>query len=455
MPLPPPLLALPFSASRSGASAPDTRDLKIVIAGSSLAADWPTLLSTQLTAAGKTNTVVNVGHGSYTIKHAGGLGKLIDQIAAEVDPQYDASKACILCLEGVTNDLYYGATSAQAYQYVKDYLDSLASTGWYVIFTTPTKRNNAGTPASFEADRLTFLGLVDADPTFGGRVDAICDLGRDSRMSSTADLYWYNADLVHYTSYSKGLYASLMASSIRTILPSIADEASLLPYPDPWLARATGLLNGSAAAPSNGDAIASWTPKCTISASGAYAQGTGANRPTYDATNTCLDTAASHRLLSTNPFATTTRYTFGARVKFTATGAHLYSLHNQGTSDVRFYANEGAGTYCAYAYDTVTGSLKSLGAGTFSDGEWHTIIVVCDGTDAGHKIYVDGVEEATTTYLAFNGNPSGVGNAVHYLFGSSGSDGATGKTKAIFKSPVPMNAAEIARLKTFLEALCR
>lgn len=450
MPLPPPLLALPFSASRSGAAAPDTRDLNIVVVGSSLAADWPAWMSSALTAGGKTNTVTNNGHGSYTIKHAGGSGKLIDLVATEVDALHNPAQANVLYLEGTTNDLYFGATGAQAYQYVKDYLDALATRWDYVVFCTPTPRNNVGTPVGFETERQALLTAVAGDPTFGGRVDAIVDFGNETRMSSTADAYWYNADMVHYTAYAKGLLASAVLTAIRSLLPAVSYSVAHAPYPCPWLTASSGLLNGSAAAPANGDGIASWTPKLAIETTGAYAQGTAGNRPTYDAANTALDVAADDRLVSASAFGTTTRYTLAFRAKLTAAG--LFSLHNA-TSDVRLYTSEGAGTYSLYSYDGGTGSLRESPASTFNDSAWHTFVAVCDGTHAGHKLYVDGSEVTLGTYSTFNGNPSAIGSAVHYLFGSSGSDGVTGKIKAVFKSPVPVNATERAALDAALSAL--
>lgn len=427
----------------------DTREPKIVVVGSSLAGGWPATMNSQLTAAGKTNTVVNHGHGSYSIKHAGGPGTLFGLVATEVDPELDASKACVLSLEGVTNDLYYGATAAQCVQYVKDYIDELAGVWPYVVLTTPTPRTNPGTPPGFESERQDFIAAVNSDPTFGGRVHAICALGSDSRMADTTNDFYYNADLVHYSDMGKGLYASLMLDQIRALLPAVNDSACLLPYPCPWLARDAGLLNGSGAAPSNGDAIASWTPVLAIESTGAYAQATAGNRPTYDAANTALDVAADDRLVSASSFGTYTRHTIGFRAKFSAAGG-LLSMHNAG-ADVRVYTDQGEGTFALYSSDGTNHSVKTASAGTFAN-DWHTYVIVCDGTHAGHKLYVDGVEVGLTTYIAYNGNPVGAGNAVHYLFGSSGSNGVTGKIKSFFRSPVPFDSSQLARLRTFLES---
>jgi hypothetical protein len=137
------------------------------------------------------------------------------------------------------------------------------------------------------------------------------------------------------------------------------------------------------------------------------------------------------------------------RAKFSAAGG-LLSMHNAG-ADVRVYTDQGEGTFALYSSDGTNHSVKTASAGTFAN-DWHTYVIVCDGTHAGHKLYVDGVEVGLTTYIAYNGNPVGAGNAVHYLFGSSGSNGVTGKIKSFFRSPVPFDSSQLARLRTFLES---
>lgn len=445
---------LQYASARGGAGvAPDTRDLKVVCAGNSLtvgygtATPWPDMLDDQLNAGGKTTTVVNAGHSGE------GTDQLATRVATEIDTEYDDTKACVLVLQEVLNDLAWDSTTAAtAYQHVIDYVDALADSGWYVIVLTPTPAQGAGMSGTYETRRQDFLALVAADPTFSGRVDAIVDTGNDPRLADPTNAYWYNADLIHFHTRTNGLVAADVILTIRSLLPAVAASIAHAPYPCPVLDAASGLQDAGGAWPDNAETIATWVPLVSVEATGNFVQATDANRPTYDAASESVSLTTSQRLASGSAITTSTHYTFAGRVKLTTTG-NLMLHTGTGSTDVRFYTDEGTGTFALYAYDGSHGSLKTMPAGTLSDDAWHTFVVVCDGTDGSHRLYVDGSEVTLSTYSGWNGDPHAAGTGTLSLFGTGGSNGVAGKVKAVVKSPVPVNAAERAALEAALSAL--
>lgn len=431
----------------------DTRDLKVVCLGNSLtvgygtATPWPTMLGSQLSAGGKTTTVVNAGHSGEDTE------TLATRVAAEVDTEYDASKACVLVLQEVLNDLAWDSTTAaDAYQHVIDLGDTLADAGWYVIVLTPTPAQGAGMSGTYETRRQAFLALVASDPTFSGRVDAIVDTGNDSRLSDPTNSYWYNADLIHYHTRTNGLVASQVILAIRSLLPAVTASVAHAPYPCPVLVSSSGLKDAGGAFPDNAETIATWVPLVEVEDSGDFVQATDANRPTYDSASESVSLTTSQRMASANAITTSTHYTLAGRVKLTTKG-NLMLHTGTGSTDVRFYTDEGSGTFGLYAYDGSHGSLKTIPNDTLSDDVWHTFVVVCDGTDASHKLYVDGSEVTLSTYSTWNTDPHAAGTGTLSLFGTGGNNGVAGKIKAIVKSPIPVNAAERAALEEALSAL--
>jgi hypothetical protein len=106
-----------------------------------------------------------------------------------------------------------------------------------------------------------------------------------------------------------------------------------------------------------------------------------------------------------------------------------------------------------YAYDGTHGSLKTMPAGTLLDDAWHYFVVVCDATDASHKLYVDGVEVSLSTYLIWNTDPNAQGTGTLNIFGTGAGNGVVGNARCIVKTPVPVNATERADLEASLAAL--
>jgi lysophospholipase L1-like esterase len=435
-----------------GAAAPDTRDLKIVCVGNSLTVGfgtshpYPDLLEAQLLAGGKTVTVVNLGHSGETTV------QLQARIAAEVDPEYDPSKACVLVLwEGLNAMRTTALPAADAAQQYSDYIDALADDGWYVIIVTATPSTGAGTSGTYEARRLAFNAILTGDPTLGGRANALADVGGDARLQDSTSGYWYNADAIHFQDKTNGVVASKVIAAIRSIFTSIAVSPAHVPYPLPVLLSTSGLQDAGGAAPDDGENIATWVPLVTADAFN-MVQGTDANRPSYDLATESVALTADERLASSVAVGSSTRYTFAGLVKLSAGGNVM--LHTaSGSTDVRFYANEGPGTFAMYAYDGTHGSLKTMPAGTLLDDAWHYFVVVCDATDASHKLYVDGVEVSLSTYLIWNTDPNAQGTGTLNIFGTGAGNGVVGNVRCIVKSPVPVNATERADLEASLAAL--
>lgn len=434
-------------------AAPDTRDLKIVCVGNSLTVGfgttypYPDILSAQLNAGGKTTTVVNAGHNGE------GTDQLATRVATEIDTEHDASRACVLVLQEVLNDLAWDSTTAAtAYQHVIDYVDALADSGWYVIVLTPTPAQGAGMSGTYETRRQDFLALVAADPTFSGRVDAIVDTGNDPRLADPTNAYWYNADAIHFKDVSNGVVAALAIAAIRSILPAVSGSIAHVPYPCPVLDARSGLQDAGGAAPDDGENVATWVPLVSVEATGNFVQATDANRPSYNLANVAVDLSVDERMSASATTFTSTRYTLAGRVKLTTTG-NLMSHIGTAATDVRFYTSEGPGTHSLYAHDGTNGSLKTMPAGTLSDDAWHTFVAVCDATDASHKLYVDGSLVSTSTYLTWNTNPNASGVGTLQIFGTGAGNGVAGKVKALVKSLVPVNATERAALEAALSAL--
>lgn len=439
-------------------------DANIVCVGSSLTHSafgvysYPAMMQAQLLAGGDILAATsNQGHDGWTINTGLPGGRLTSLIAADIQPLWNGAKQNILILEGTTNDMYLGATGAQAYQAVIDYVDLLQTIPgqrWKVVFVTPTPRNDVGTPVTFPADRAALLALIGIDPTFGGRVDAICNQGTDPRLQNTADTKYYQPDLVHYTEITNGIFSANVISSLRGLDPAFVMRPSYFPLPDPYLSADSGALNAGGLPAAEGERVATWQPVYQRT-SGDFTQAVNGLRPIYRAAGLAggpsLESDPNTNLDSANSFVAWTGYTFAARIDASAAGFVI--TQDSASVGLRLRAAEGPGDYTIYDITNVgpVASLKSAGAGTIIGQGAMVLVSSSDGTDVTHRLFKNGVLLATATFGGFNGNPTGSG-ATNMKAPSGGGGSFTGQYSRIFASPVPFTDTEMAELSIALAA---
>lgn len=189
---------------------------------------WTLQLDDRITVTtGATFTSTNRGHSGFATGGINGAGtNLTLLIPTEIDPLYDGAKNNILVFQEMINDLFYGSTAAQAYANVQTYMDTLANQNWYRIVISPSPRAGDAVPGDYETKRQTLIGLIAADPTFGGRVDAVWRVDADSRMGTVAslsDAYYYQQEAanvkVHWTYAADAIAADEIYALVRGYTP--------------------------------------------------------------------------------------------------------------------------------------------------------------------------------------------------------------------------------------------
>lgn len=99
-----------------------------------------------------------------------------------------------------TNTLFFGASKETALANHKSYCADLRAAGYYVVIMTCLPRTGAGTPGTFEADRLWINAEVNKSENLGVSWDQVIDLAAISTIGATGasdDLAYYLSDKVH------------------------------------------------------------------------------------------------------------------------------------------------------------------------------------------------------------------------------------------------------------------
>ncbi len=144
----------------------------------------------------------------------------MDALAAtQTDPLYSASNTWNVVVGWeITNDLFFGASAADAYANFVIYCQARKAVGWRVPAVTVLPRNETGTPAGFEADRQTVNANIRAN--WRSFAHSLADIASDSRIgpagSETNPTYY--SDLVHLNDAGYAIVAQYVAAAIQSAI---------------------------------------------------------------------------------------------------------------------------------------------------------------------------------------------------------------------------------------------
>ena len=165
-----------------------------------------------LLGTGFGTTYVNNGVGAETTP------AMLVYSQANTFPLYSAGivPKCVDLACEITNDLYFGATAAQAYANTATYCQASRAAGFLPIINTVLPRSNPGTPADFEANRqIVNTALVSSWPEIGAA--GLADWASDPRMGpagSETNLSWFVAGNVHPNDVGYAIGAGYFAAAI-------------------------------------------------------------------------------------------------------------------------------------------------------------------------------------------------------------------------------------------------
>jgi lysophospholipase L1-like esterase len=155
--------------------------------------------------------------------------QMISDANSQIDGAYDPSKNynIVVCWEGI-NDLYFGATITQAYNNLVTYCLGRKAKGYKVVICTLTPRQNTGTPANQETNRLAVNQLILTNwKTFA---DAVANIGDNIPMglyaSCTNSIYYSSSDLVHFTDVGYNIMAGIASTAIFSAIETITNNLS-------------------------------------------------------------------------------------------------------------------------------------------------------------------------------------------------------------------------------------
>jgi lysophospholipase L1-like esterase len=116
-----------------------------------------------------------------------------------------------------TNDLYFGASAATAYNSYASWCALARATGYKVVAVTILPRSNSGTPGSFEADRQTFNTSVRNNYTTFA--DALADVAANTTIGDAGDQtnVTYYFDLCHMTDAGYAIVAGIVKTAVLSV----------------------------------------------------------------------------------------------------------------------------------------------------------------------------------------------------------------------------------------------
>jgi lysophospholipase L1-like esterase len=154
---------------------------------------------------------------------------MIGEASGQVDVLYDATRPKnVACFFGGTNDLYFGTSESTLQTYYSYWCTQRRSLGFTVVAFTILPRSNAGTPATFEADRQAFNAWLRAN--YHSFADKLADVAADPRIGSPGaeQNTTYFADLVHPTAAGAQVIADVVTGVLATFNPAWATRPALL-----------------------------------------------------------------------------------------------------------------------------------------------------------------------------------------------------------------------------------
>lgn len=136
----------------------------------------------------------------------------------QIDPLRNNSleKDVVVAWEA-TNDLYFGASVADAYNRIAQYCSDRKSAGFKTIVLTLLPRSGFNTPSDFEQSRLDVNRLIRT--SWRNFADGLADVGSDPNLGQTGqDLnFVYYPDKTHLSSYACDLVALYVSDAVQEI----------------------------------------------------------------------------------------------------------------------------------------------------------------------------------------------------------------------------------------------
>ncbi len=207
----------------------DLRSAKIIFEGNSItegvgsgagAANISAQVSAQLIAQKIFGvSVVNIGVGGQN------CAQMIADGSSQVAPLREAGRDCIVVVNEGGNDIYGGATAAQAFQNIRDYCLLRRSEGFYVLVWSCPNRNNGfstdptGDPTAYQAALLDFNNrLARGWKEFA---DVFMDTRRHFPYAPTANFpgnggFWF-PDCVHPSATGNAIIAAKLLEHLKLI----------------------------------------------------------------------------------------------------------------------------------------------------------------------------------------------------------------------------------------------
>jgi len=184
----------------------------IVFDGNSMTdATYSSYPATTVAALTDTWTSQNFGvSGQTTIE-------MIADAAAQIDVLYDTNmlKNVVVFWE-VANDLYFGATRADAQARMVQYCQARQAAGWKVVVLTLLPRSKFDT-LTYEDDRTAINSYIRAN--YATFADAVADVAGDSRIGDNGDCddTTYYTDGCHMTTAGYNIVAEIVAATINAL----------------------------------------------------------------------------------------------------------------------------------------------------------------------------------------------------------------------------------------------
>lgn len=170
---------------------------------------WPSQVAAAIDHRG---TYYNVGVAGETTL------AMIANAAANVDAKYVPGANNVVCFNGGTNDIYFGATDVTTYARIVQYCQARQAAGWKVIVGTITPRSDAGDPGSQDTYRLSVNTMIRANwPSFA---NGVADIGADANMGTLGqetNTQYYNGDNVHHNANGYRVRAGYFLTALSSI----------------------------------------------------------------------------------------------------------------------------------------------------------------------------------------------------------------------------------------------
>ena len=169
-------------------------------------------------------SIVNIGAGGQT------CAQMITDGSTQIPPLYENGRDNIIVVSEGGNDIYVGATAAQAFQNMRDYCLLRRSEGFYVLVWSCPNRNNGfstdptGDPAAYQAALLDFNNRLERG--WKEFADAFMDTRKHFPYAPTANFpgnggFWF-PDCVHPSATGNAIIAAKLVEHLKLIPKKIA-----------------------------------------------------------------------------------------------------------------------------------------------------------------------------------------------------------------------------------------